>query len=218
MGMNVNFRMALTELAWEETEPQKPEKPEPNPTHPAVDAVDEATGIKVHADENVFTETVTLVVDPILKGEDGYDAAAKVVESAGKKFQLYNIHFVNENGEEVQPNGKVSISYPVPEGFDEAKLAVYRINEDGTKTKIGGTVENGYYTVIQKNLSTYAVVEESSEAPETTPVAPEKPSDSNSKNPQTGDSMNMAALVSLMLVSCAALAVLALGKKHRSVI
>ena len=218
MDMDVNFRMALSELALEDTAKPEPQ-PEPQPevpTNPAVDVVDEATGIKVHANENVFTESVTLVVDPITKGEAGYDEAAKILDSVGKKFCLYDVHFENQNGEEVQPQGMVTVSYPIPEGYDAAKLAVYRINEDGTKTKVNGTVENGYYTVIQKSFSTYALVEEGSTAPESTPATPGT-TPSNPSAPQTGDTTNMIALVSVLLVSCAAASVMVFEKKRRSV-
>ena len=242
MGMNVNFRLALSELTLEDTvkpEPEPEPEPEPQPdpdpekpdvpTYPAVDVVDKATGIKVHADKNVFTENVTLVVKPIAKGEQKYDAAAKVLESVGQKFALYDVYFINQNGEEVQPNGKVTVSYPIPEDYDAAKLAVYRINDDSTKTKINGTVEDGYYTVIQKSFSTYALVEEGSTVPETDPTVPDsKPSvpETNPDTPntgattptapQTGDNTPVAALAALLLVSCAAIAVMVLGKKRRA--
>ncbi len=216
MGMNVNFRMALSDLVWDETKPEPQPEPQPQPEDPAMDFVDEATGIKVHADKNVFTEKVTLVVTPIAQGENGYDAAAKILESVGKKFQLFDIHFVNENGEEVQPNGKVTVSYPIPADYDAAKLAVYRINEDGTKTKINGSVEDHYLTVVQKSFSTYALVEEGSTAPDTVPGTPDTTPAAPSA-PQTGDTTAMTALVSLLLVTGAAMAVLVLGKKRSSV-
>lgn len=66
--------------------------------------------------------------------------------------------FLDADGNEVAPNGTVSISFPVAAGYDSANLAVYRL-ADGGKVLVRGTVENGYYTVITKTAGTYALVE-----------------------------------------------------------
>ncbi len=185
-------------------ETEKPVEP-PKPELPAVQLEDPATGIKVYAEPGVFTEEVLLVVTPITSGQ-AYANAAQSVESVGKKFKLYDIHFENRQGEEVQPNGKVTVSYKIPEGYDASKLVLYRINSDGTKTRINGTVENGYYQVIQKQMSTYALVEAGS-----TSADPAH----GGTSPQTGDTTPMAALLGLALGSAAGAAALVIGKKRR---
>ena len=38
-------------------------------------------------------------------------------------------------------------------------VVLYRINDDGSKTLIKGSVENGYYVVTTKGFSYYALVE-----------------------------------------------------------
>ncbi len=233
MFTNVNFRMSVTDLVWDEPqpepekpepekpepqkpEPQKPEPEKPEPDHPAVDIEDKETGIRIYADENVFTEEVSLVVTPIHQGDEGYDAAAKVLDNTGKKFQLFEIHFENQKGETVQPNSKVSVSYPIPTDYNVDKLAVYRINEDGTKTRINGSAEGSCFTVVQKSFSTYALVEEGSTSSAATPIAPQTTPTTPSA-PQTGDATNMAALISLMVLACAAVTVMLLGKKRSTV-
>ncbi len=197
----------------------KPEKPEI--AHPAVDLEDEVTGLKIHADKNVFKEDVKLVVDPIVKGEKGFDAYEKALADKGSKFQIFDLYFVNEAGEKVQPNGKVSVSYKIPADFDAAKLALYRMNDDGTMTKIAGTSADGYYTVTQKHFSVYALVDTSAVnpvEPETTePSVPDATKPAHPQTPQTGDSVNLFALVSVMLVSVAAIVVLVLGRKRKTV-
>lgn len=156
--------------------PDAPEK-----EYPEVDAEDKNTGIKIHADKNVFTETVKLVVDPILKGENGFDAAAKLLLKKGSKFQIFEIHFENEAGEEVQPNGQVSVSYKIPAGYDAAKTAVYRVNGDGTLTKVSGAAADGYFTVTQKSFSVYALVDTT----KTAPVEPSVPDTTDPEVPET---------------------------------
>ncbi len=204
-------------------EPSIPEKPELT----ELDLEDKATGIRVHADKGVFNEEVILVVTPIVSGKQ-YEDAAKSLDSVGKKFKLYEVHFENRKGEEIQPNGKVTVSYPIPADYDASKLALYRINEDGTKTLVSGVVENGCYQVVQKHFSTYALVEKGSRTAGTehnengkpnTPDTPNKPNTPNKpvapNSAQTGDGAPVLALVSLALVSAAAIVVLVVGKKRR---
>lgn len=128
---------------------------------PAVDVTDAATGVKVHADKGVFEEGVQLVVTPITAG-DVYNKAVNSLTEVGKKFRLYEVHFEDADKAEVQPNGTVTVYYPIPDGYDSSKLALYRINEDGTKTLVNGVAEDGYYKVVTKSFSTYALVEKGS--------------------------------------------------------
>ncbi len=134
---------------------------EPAEQSPAVDVEDETTGIKVYADKGVFEEGVRQVVKEITAGS-AYDKAAALLSDVGKKFKLFDIHFEDKEGSEVQPNGTVTVYYPIPAGYDADRVVLYRINEDDTKTRINGTVENGYYKVTTRSFSTYAFVEQGS--------------------------------------------------------
>ncbi len=210
MHQDVQFDMALSDLVLSQTKPETPETPE-NPEKPDVTElvlVDEATGIKIHAGKGVFTEDVVLVVSPITSGSD-YQGAAKLLEDVGQKFKVYEIHFENKAGQVVQPNGVVTVSYKIPQGYDAAKIALYRVNADGSKTLLKGAAEDGYYTVEQKSFGIHALVETGSKTPET--QQPAKPG-----VPQTGDSAPVLALVTLVLVSAAAVAALVVGKKRRT--
>lgn len=133
---------------------------EPEELSPAVDYTDAATGVKVHADKGVFDEDVKIVVTEITKGAD-YDNAAKALNDIGKKFKLYDVKFIDANGNEVAPNGTVTISIPTS-GLNDSKLAVYRVNSDGSKTLVKGEVKDGYFTIITKTAAQYALVENGS--------------------------------------------------------
>ena len=84
----------------------EPEKPVEQ--SPAVDYTDAVTGVKVSADKGVFDEGVQIVISGITKGVD-YDVAVASLSDVGKKFKLYEIHFENADGVEVQPNGTVTV-------------------------------------------------------------------------------------------------------------
>lgn len=208
---------------------------EPVEQSPAVDITDAATGVKVHADKGVFEKGVKLVVTPITSGAD-YDNAFAALSEVGKKFKLYEIHFEDSDGNEVQPNGTVTVSYPIPTGYDAANVVLYRINDDGTKTLIKGTVDGNYYTVITKSFSNYALVEKDSAItdeqntqnvnngsaggntnPSNTPDSPQTGVGAPQKAPQTGDNSNVVLWFMLMFASAGMIAVLTFTRKRRSV-
>lgn len=208
----------VMELDWStlvENKDGKIDKEEQEEQSPAVDITDGATGVKVHADKGVFEEGVKLVVTEITKGAD-YDLAASALDEVGKKFKLYEIHFEDANGNEVQPNGTVTVSYPIPAGYDAANVVLYRINEDGSKTLIKGAVDGNYYTVITKSFSNYALVEKDSTITDDQNTQNVNNGNSgNSGSPQTGDNRNIMLWFMLALASAGMICVLTFTRKRR---
>ena len=182
---------------------------------PAVDYTDAATGVKVNADKGVFDEGVQIVVSEITKGAD-YDNAVSSLSDVGKKFKLYDVKFLDADGNEVSPNGTVSISFPVAAGYASANLAVYRL-ADGGKVLVRGTVENGYYTVITKTAGTYALVEKGSTITdaENTENAGNQ-NQGNTNIPQTGDTSNVAVYALLALAAAGMMGVTLVTRKRKS--
>ena len=172
---------------------------------PAVDYTDAATGVKVNADKGVFDEGVQIVVSEITKGAD-YDNAVSSLSDVGKKFKLYDVKFLDADGNEVTPNGTVSISFPIAAGYDSANLAVYRM-EDGGKVLVRGTVENGYYTVITKTAGTYVLVEKGSTITD---------AENTANIPQTGDTSNIAVYALLALAAAGMMGVTLVTRKRKS--
>lgn len=204
--------------------PDKPEK-----QSPALDYTDSKTGVKVSADKGVFDEGVQVVVAEITEGTD-YTNAAKALEDTGKKFKLYNVKFLDKDGNEVTPNGTVSISIPAPAGYDTSILSVFRINDGSSKTVVKGTFANGFYTVVTKTGGNYALAESGStitDKQNSENVAKSSTSDTannaNSGNNQlvnntvkTGDNRPLTICFVAMLAACAVLAVIDYNKKRKS--
>lgn len=204
-----------------------PDKPEEQ--SPALDYTDSKTGVKVSADKGVFDEGVQVVVAEITEGTD-YTNAAKALEDTGKKFKLYNVKFLDKDGNEVTPNGTVSISIPAPAGYDTSKLSVFRINDGSSKTVVKGTFANGFYTVVTKTGGNYALAESGStitDKQNSENVAKSSTSDTannaNSGNNQlvnntvkTGDNRPLTICLVAMLAACAVLAVIDYIKKRKS--
>ena len=185
-------------------EPEDPVK-----QSPAVDITDAATGVKIHADKGVFEEGVKIVVTEIKDGSD-YDKTANALSDIGKKFKLYDVKFLDKDGNEVAPNGTVTISFPAGAGYDSAKLAAYRINDDGSKVLVKGIVEDGMYKVVTKTASKYALVEKGS-----TITDEQNTNNVNHNNPQTGDSSNTILWFMLALASAGMLTVLTFWGKRK---
>lgn len=204
-----------------------PDKPEEQ--SPELDYTDSKTGVKVSADKGVFDEGVQVVVTEITEGTD-YTNAVKALEDTGKKFKLYNVKFLDKDGNEVTPNGTVSISIPAPAGYDTSKLSVFRINDGSSKTVVKGTFADGFYTVVTKTGGNYALAESGStitDKQNSENVAKSSTSDTvgntNSGNNQlvnntvkTGDNRPLTICLVAMLAACAVLAVIDYNKKRKS--
>lgn len=204
---------------------------EPIEQSPAVDAIDSVTGVKIHADKGVFEEGVKLVIKEITMGAD-YDNAVSAFSEVGKKFKMYEIHFEDSDGNEVQPNGTVSVSYPLPAGYDAENVVLYRINSDGSKTLIKGVAKDGYYTVIAKSFGKLALVRKESVITDNQHAdnlyngntgTTNNGNDNNVPGsyqsevtaPQTGDNSNLELWLMLMFASAGMIAVLTFTRKRR---
>ena len=124
---------------------------------PAVDVTDEKTGVHVSAAEGVLPAGSELKVTKVGAGTE-YTKAANALADVGSNFELYEVHF-EKDGQEVEPDGSVVVKYLIPAGMNADNVVLYRINDDGSKTLIKGSVENGYYVVTTKGFSYYALVE-----------------------------------------------------------
>ncbi|MDO4945756.1 MAG: NPXTG-anchored protein, partial [Ruminococcus sp.] len=124
---------------------------------------------------------------------------------------------VNADGAEVEPNGKVTVSIPVPDGFTEP--AVYRII-DGKKVLMSGTVTDGMYTFATKTSGEYAVVNAKSDdnsgtssnssAGNNSSKSSKSSSGTNTANPATGAAGAASAAAAL------ALGAVVVSKKRKS--
>ncbi len=122
---------------------------------------DEATNIKIDTTTAVLPVNTKLVADEIKEGET-FNLATKVLKDLVDKINVYDIT-LQSNGVKVQPNGKVKVSIPIPEGMDTNNLVVYRIDEAGNKTEYIVTVETidniQYATFETDHFSIYVLGE-----------------------------------------------------------
>lgn len=187
----------LLQLDWstlKETTEDDPafDNDEPVEQSPAVNYADPETGVRVSADKGVFEEGVQIVINEITSGAD-YDQAASSLNEVGKKFKLYNIEFLDADGNKVDANGVVTIKFPITAGYDADSLAVYRM-DDGNKILMRGDVEDNYYTVITRTSGIYSMVEKGSTITD---------AENSADIPKTGDVTDFIPLLILALAAAA---------------
>lgn len=179
----------------------------------AVTNTDKDTKIKLDTTSAVVPKGTTLVAEKVTSG-DNYNVVVKAVENEVDKLVLYDINLINNNVK-IQPNGKVKVSIPVPAGFDVSKIVVFRVADDGTKTKLDITVKDGYIIFETDHFSNYVVGEEKTNttAEETSKADTSRASNTTKREldntPKTGtDNVNVLTVISsiLSIVSAGAIA------------
>lgn len=115
------------------------------------------TKIKLEADTTVIPSNTVLETKEV-KEEKTLKVVKESLKEVSNKYVTYDITLTSNNAK-IQPNGKVKISIPIPTGFDTTKLVVYRISEDGTKTKYDVNIAGEYATFETDHFSTYVLAE-----------------------------------------------------------
>ena len=118
---------------------------------------DENSGIKFETDEGVFAEGTQISIESIDIKSEVYESAKNILSEISGEFTIYDISALL-NGAKVQPNGKVKVSFEIPEGYGK-DVAVYYVGDDGTYEKIDGTISEDGKTIIAEleHFSLYAV-------------------------------------------------------------
>ena len=127
---------------------------------PAVAAVDKETGIKIEAEEGVLPEGTEAKITGYTSDSAEYKKAASIIGDGILGMVLYDISLIDPSGTEVEPaSGKtVKTSLPIPDALKGKILVLYRINDDGTKTRIKGEIRDGYFVAAFGHFSQYALV------------------------------------------------------------
>lgn len=175
-----------------------------------VSKADETTNIKLNTNTDVVPADTILECKPIKEGTT-YNTVKTALEKVAEKFTAYDITLTS-NGVKVQPNGKVQISIPVPQGYNTSKILVYRIADNGEKTKYDVTVKDNYITFETNHFSTYVVAEEKTETvTPSTPSVEKTPSNEKDNTPKTGTNDIISYISIITIIS--ALGIIAIRKR-----
>ena len=120
---------------------------------------DDTTGTLFEANEGVFTAGTELKIEEIKKDNPTFESAKNILKDVCNEFILYDITAVL-NGAKVQPNGEVTVTFNIPDGFSK-DVAVFFVSDDGTYEKLESEVNEDGKTITAKlnHFSNYAVCE-----------------------------------------------------------
>ena len=135
---------------------------------------DKDTGIRLDTTTAELPSNTVLIANPLTTGTIYNIVSSALTDVNVNNFIAFEIK-LESNGVEIQPNGMVKISIPIPEIFYNADLAVFRIDDDGTKTpySVAETAIDGvrYITFETEHFSTYVLADitdtEKDETPKT---------------------------------------------------
>jgi hypothetical protein len=130
----------------------------------AVTIRDEETGVTVKAGDNIVPVGAGLTASRITEGAD-FEKARAALSDVSDAFALFDIVLTNREGSPIQPLGSVRLSIPIPEETGGVS-AVYRVNEDGTKTLIEAEEADGRVVFGVNHFSLYALASEGAETAE----------------------------------------------------
>ena len=181
-------------------------------TEKVTNITDSVSGIVISG--NNLPNDVTLAV----KSND--KQAVKNTETAladigYNEFVAFDITLVDDNGDTVQPNGKVEVSIPLPEKYKGLNnLGIYYIDSNAKAEKMESKIENNCITFETDHFSTYALVAEKEEA--TNPPAQPEQQKPTTDNPKTGDNSSLMISVLVFVISGTTLIFLFIRKKKHA--
>ena len=124
-------------------------------------AVTDASGaniaVAVKADAGVIPSGSQLKVTALGEG-NAYDAVKKSFDN--KKFSLLDIRLLDTEGNVIQPDGTVTVTISVPNGYDSAKTKVFYVAEDGSMEDVNAVYADGKMTFTVAHFSNYVIVDE----------------------------------------------------------
>lgn len=132
------------------------------PEQPPVIIENEETGIKITAPKDLLPDGTALKAD-IINGGEQFNKVTDALKEIAEKAVIYDLS-LEKDGNKITFDGKVSVSLPIPNGYEKSRLAVFYISDDGTKTEIPCSVNGDTVTFETDHFSVYALAEKTEEA------------------------------------------------------
>ena len=117
----------------------------------------EMNGVTVNTKGNVDNNTIVRVFKVL---DDSQITINLSQNRYVEKSTTYDIYMVKDN-QKVQPNGKVVVSIPIPEGYDAKNCVIMRQEKDGSWTEFKPTISGKMFIIETDHFSYYSVVQAS---------------------------------------------------------
>ena len=126
-----------------------------------------------------------MTVTALTEDSDDYALTAWALGGISDKFLGYDIKFYWD-GMEIQPNGYVKISIPIPDGYDREKLVMYHVTPDGELEEVSANIVGDMLVFETNHFSLYALAEADH---------------TSGPNTNTGDNSSLLMLVSIVTLA-----------------
>lgn len=182
---------------------------------------DTTSGIIIKGEGGVSFDPSTYL-SVTLEPKSDYDRYKDEIERIAKGKNiicLYDIKLMLD-GEEIQPNGKVTVSIPLTEEQKSFKdTQIIYIDKEGNVNLIDGKVENGMLVFTTDHFSLYGAMGTPTANPTASPSISPSPSPSTSPSPTTGDASNYTVFFIILGVAALAIIILLVDKRkfHKNV-
>lgn len=98
---------------------------------------------------------VDIKVSNVVENTDSYTNISTLLKTS--KFQAFDITITSQNVE-ITPDGKITVTVDVPEGYDSSSVTIYGIDENNTVTKLESTIENSKITFTSNSSYSYYAI------------------------------------------------------------
>lgn len=116
----------------------------------------------VFPENDCFEQDTIIKVEPITEG-NAMEAVDQAMDTLAEQYIAYEFTAVKD-GMSVQPNGKLTVIFAIPEGFSN-DVSVFYIPEYGLMERLDATIDTVTRTVTVelKHFSTYGIVDQSTQ-------------------------------------------------------
>ena len=119
-------------------------------------AKDEQTGITVETQEGVFAKGTEIIFSEITEESEQYKSANELLAGVAKSFKLYSVT-ASLNGAEITPNGKIKVTFALPEGFSKDIQIYYISQEDAVNCNAVMNDDGKSYYIETEKLGTFSI-------------------------------------------------------------
>lgn len=120
----------------------------------AVNWTDKKSGIQLQAEANIIEDGATYQVSTLSSGSQ-YRSIVNLFDTEEVQT-VYTLSISDRNGNEIQPSGMVQIRIPISSKSSSDSVSIYRVL-DGAKTKMSGTLMDGYYVFSTNKVGAFVV-------------------------------------------------------------
>ena len=157
-------------------------------------------GTKITVSEPGDDEGLTLVIIPVYPSDtEAYDWIVSCLGSGSENIFPMYIYIEDQDGNKVEPTGKIDVTVDLPEGYDLPSLSF--LSKDNTVSPIISSVSDGNVSFSFDSTGYYIMTKDSKQAADTEQTDTTVATDKDVSTPKTGDCCNLSIWSILLLAS-----------------